>query len=60
LLAPLNDITAAILRNPPPFLDFLQGQSGLDVMLYAVLIILVILFLPKGIFGSIKDKVTRK
>jgi branched-chain amino acid transport system permease protein len=60
LLAPLNDITAAILRNPPPFLDFMQGQSGLDVMLYAVLIIVVILFLPKGVFGTIKDKVKRR
>ncbi|MGB4325497.1 MAG: branched-chain amino acid ABC transporter permease [Candidatus Nanopelagicales bacterium] len=60
LLAPLNDITAAILRNPPPFLDFIQGQSGLDVMLYAILIIVVILFLPKGVFGTIKEKVKRK
>lgn len=60
LLAPLNDITAAILRNPPPFLEFLQGRTGLDVMLYAVLIILVILFLPKGVFGTIKEKVTMR
>lgn len=60
LLAPLNDITAAILRNPPPFLDFLQGRTGLDVMLYAIIIILVILFLPKGVFGTIKEKVTKK
>jgi branched-chain amino acid transport system permease protein len=60
LLAPLNDITAAILRNPPPFLEFLQGRTGLDVMLYAVLIILVILFLPKGVFGTIKEKVTKR
>jgi len=60
LLAPLNDITAAILRNPPPFLEFLEGRTGLDVMLYAVLIIVVILFLPKGVFGTIKEKVTRR
>jgi len=60
LLAPLNDITAAILRNPPPFLDFLEGRTGLDVMLYAILIIIVILFLPKGVFGTIKEKVTKR
>lgn len=60
LLAPLNDITAAILRNPPPFLDFLEGRTGLDVMLYAVLIIVVILFLPKGVFGTIKEKVSKR
>lgn len=60
LLAPLNDVTAAILRNPPPFLEFLEGRTGLDVMLYAIIIILVILFLPKGVFGTIKEKVTKK
>jgi len=29
-------------------------------MLYAILIIVMILFLTKGIFGTIKEKVTRK
>jgi branched-chain amino acid transport system permease protein len=60
VLAPLADLTAAFLRNPPGPLAFLEGRSGLDVMLYAVLIIVMILFLPKGIFGTIKDKVSRK
>ena len=46
--------------NPPPFLDFLEGRTGLDVMLYAILIIVVILFLPKGVFGTIKEKVTKR
>jgi branched-chain amino acid transport system permease protein len=60
VLAPLTDLTAAFLRNPPGPLAFLEGRSGLDVMLYAILIIVMILFLPKGIFGTIKEKVTRK
>ena len=60
LLAPLNDFTAALLRNPPEFLGFLQGRTGLDVMLYAVLIIVIILFLPKGVVGTIKEKVKRR
>jgi len=29
-------------------------------MLYAILIIIVILFLPKGVFGTIKEKVTKR
>ncbi len=60
VLAPLTDITAAFLRNPPGPLAFLEGRSGLDVMLFAVLIIVMILFLPKGIFGTIREKVSRK
>jgi len=52
VLAPLTDLTAAFLRNPPEPLAFLEGRSGLDVMLYAILIIVMILFLPKGIFGN--------
>ncbi len=60
VLAPLTDITAALLRNPPGPLGFLEGRSGLDIMLYAILIIVMILFLPKGIFGTIKEKVSRK
>ena len=60
LLAPLNDLTAAMLRNPPAFLGFLEGRTGLDVMLYAVLIIVIILFLPKGVVGTIQEKVNRR
>ncbi len=32
ILGPLNDVTATLLRNPPEFLSFLQGRSGLDVI----------------------------
>ena len=46
----------SLLRNPPPFLDFLQGTAGLDVTLYAVILIAIVLFLPKGVFGSIRDR----
>ena len=38
------------------FLDFLQGKAGLDVALYAVILIAIVLFLPKGVFGSIRDR----
>lgn len=55
ILGPLSDLTATWLRNPPAFLDFLTGRGGLDVVLYAVLLILIALVLPKGIVGSIRD-----
>lgn len=59
ILGPLNNATATLLRNPPDFLMFLQGRSGLDVVIYAVLLILIVLLLPKGIYGSIRDWIRR-
>jgi branched-chain amino acid transport system permease protein len=60
ILGPLNDITATLLRNPPPALDFLQGRAGLDVMVYAVLLILIVLWLPQGVYGALRDRWQRR
>ena len=60
ILGPLNDITATLLRDPPPALDFLQGRAGLDVMVYAVLLILIILLLPQGVYGALRDRWQRR
>ena len=60
IIGPLSDVVASTLRNPPPFLDFLQGTAGLDVALYAVILIAIVLFLPKGVFGSIRDRWWRR
>lgn len=56
VVGPLSEATASVLRNPPTFLSFLSGRSGLDVAIYAGLIIVIVLFLPKGIFGSIRAR----
>ena len=59
ILGPLSDVTATLLRNPPPFLSVLQGRSGLDVILYAVLLIILVLLLPRGVYGTIRGRFTR-
>lgn len=56
VIGPLTPLVADFLRNPPPFLSFLQGVSGLDVAIYAILLILIVVFLPKGIYGSIRER----
>jgi branched-chain amino acid transport system permease protein len=56
IIGPLSDVVATLLRNPPGFLDFLQGKAGLDVALYAVILIAIVIFLPKGVFGAIRDR----
>lgn len=60
ILGPLNDVTATLLRNPPAGLEFLQGRAGLDVIVYAVLLILIILLLPQGVYGALRDRWQRR
>lgn len=59
VVGPLSDGIATVLRNPPAFLSFLQGVSGLDVAVYAGLLIAIVLFMPKGIYGAIRERVRR-
>jgi branched-chain amino acid transport system permease protein len=59
IIGPLSEITAAILRDPPPGLGFLADKSGLDVATYAVLLILIVIFLPRGVFGSLRARWSR-
>jgi branched-chain amino acid transport system permease protein len=60
ILGPLSDLTATLLRNPPPALDFLAGRGGLDVMIYGVLLIVIILVLPQGIYSAIRERWFRR
>jgi branched-chain amino acid transport system permease protein len=56
ILGPLSDLTTTILRNPPEFLAFLSGRGGLDVMIYGVLLIVIILVLPQGIYSAVRER----
>ena len=56
ILGPLSDVTATVLRNPPAFLSFLEGRGGLDVVIYGLLLIVIILVLPQGIYSAIRQR----
>lgn len=56
ILGPLSDVTATLLRTPPEFLSFLEGRGGLDVILYAILLIVIVIALPKGLYGTLKER----
>ncbi|GAA1211131.1 branched-chain amino acid ABC transporter permease [Prauserella alba] len=60
IVGSLSDVTATLLATPPEFLSFLQGRSGLDVILYAVMLILIVRLMPKGIFGTLAEKVAER
>lgn len=59
VIGPLSELTASVLRSPPGFLSFIQGRSGLDVAAYAVLLIAIVVFLPRGVYGSVLARVRR-
>lgn len=57
LLVPLSEFTGALVRRPPSVLSFLQGRSGIALMIFGGLIVAIIIFLPKGVYGTIVDRV---
>jgi len=59
IVGPLSELTSALLRNPPGVLGFLAGKAGLDVITYAVLLIAIVVFLPRGVYGSLKARLRR-
>jgi branched-chain amino acid transport system permease protein len=60
VLGPLSDMTATILRNPPDALSFLQGRGGLDVIVYGVMLIIIVLLLPQGIYAALRKRWSHK
>lgn len=58
ILTPLSELTRALIRQPPGFLPFLlalQGRAGVDIMLYGLILVVVIIFLPQGLVGWIRQ-----
>jgi branched-chain amino acid transport system permease protein len=59
LLTPLAEFTRSVVRTPPSFLDFIEGRSGVDVMLFGAILIMVVLFMPDGLIGAGKRLLNR-
>lgn len=60
VVAPLSELVTTWLRHAPEWLSWLSGQSGLDIVFYAVVLILFVLLLPKGIVGTILSRRRKK
>jgi branched-chain amino acid transport system permease protein len=52
----LGEFTSTFVRRPPDFLSFLQGRSGLDLALYGALLVGIIMFLPRGVYGTLEHR----
>ena len=56
ILIPLGEFSSRFVRNPPAFLEAIQGRSGVDLIFFALLLIVIIIFLPKGVYGSVRER----
>ncbi|MGQ9675527.1 MAG: branched-chain amino acid ABC transporter permease [Chloroflexota bacterium] len=59
VLTPLSELTRAVFRDPPFFLPFLlalKGRVGVDMMLFGAILVFVIVFLPEGLVGWIRER----
>ncbi|MGI8998254.1 MAG: branched-chain amino acid ABC transporter permease [Candidatus Limnocylindria bacterium] len=55
----LGEFTSWLVRDPPTGLSFLEGRSGLDLLLYGLIIVVIILFFPRGVLGSLTSRGAR-
>lgn len=58
IVTTLGQTTTSLISSPPAFLSVIEGRSGLDVVIYGALIVAIVILLPKGVFGSLKEKVS--
>ena len=60
VLTPLSELTRAFIRQPPPFLESLKGRSGVDLMFFGAILVVVIMYVPEGVVGWIQGRWHRK
>lgn len=58
VLVPLAEYSAALVRSPPPVLGFLSGRAGLDLVVYGLVLVVMIRYLPRGLYGTVARRVS--
>lgn len=51
ILSLLGELTRTLVRQPPDFLDFIEGINGLDQVLFGLILVVVIIRAPDGVIG---------
>jgi branched-chain amino acid transport system permease protein len=57
LLAAIAELSKSLVDSPPSALSFLDGRTGLDLMVYGAVLVLIILLLPRGIYPALRQRV---
>ena len=48
----LGELLTNLIHSPPDALSWLSGRSGLDLVIYGALLVLIIMFAPRGLYGT--------
>ena len=56
ILSLLGEFTRTLVREPPPFLSFIEGVNGLDQVLFGLILIVMIIRAPDGVIGWFRRK----
>ncbi len=51
ILSVLGEVTRSLVREPPSFLQVIEGVNGLDQVLFGLILIVVIIRAPDGVIG---------
>jgi branched-chain amino acid transport system permease protein len=52
ILIGISEIATSLTRAPPALLSFLSGRSGLDMVIYGVVLVAILLVAPRGVYGA--------
>ena len=56
ILSLLGEFTRTLVREPPPFLSFIEGVNGLDQVLFGFILVVMIMRAPDGVIGWFRRK----
>jgi branched-chain amino acid transport system permease protein len=56
----IGELSRGLVESPPSALGFLEGQSGIDLMIYGAILVALVLFLPKGLYGSATEAIATR
>jgi branched-chain amino acid transport system permease protein len=56
ILSLLGEFTRTLVREPPPFLSFIEGVNGLDQVLFGLILVVMIIRAPDGVIGWFRRK----
>lgn len=48
----LGELLSNVVHNPPDSLSWLAGRGGLDLVIYGALLVIVIMYAPRGLYGT--------
>jgi len=49
----LGEYLGQLINSPPAALSFLAGRSGLDLVIYGALLVIIIMYAPRGVYGTV-------